>query len=224
MGYSRAKTRFIAQKTMERVLCASNSNRASYYWTMTIARNVQSKAEAEAMLKPVRDLIKRKGGTVAGVWEKQERGAWHAHFLTNVYIDVNTFRPWAVERGWGPQMRVERVQVAGHPDGQGGWVVDMSSVKRLVRYLGKYITKSLADANGMKSTRVFFASADARIGTTRFAWMPEVNPSAYLYYWGQHLFFVIHGRPPTFRDVRDVIRLGVEETDWASIDPWWDST
>lgn len=209
---------------MERMLAAADGNHVSYYWTLTIQKNVQIKAEAEAIFKPLRDLIKRKGGTIAGVWEKQERGSWHCHFLTNVYLDVNHLRPWLVERGWGPQMFVKRVQVAMHPDGQGRWVADVSSVKRLVRYLGKYITKTLAGANGEKSTRVFFASADARIGSVRFSWMPEVNPYAYLYYYGRALFFVLNGRQPSFKEVKDVIRLGVEDTDWASIDPWFDSS
>lgn len=221
MGYSRAKTRFVASKTFERVLTGTLSGRAVYYWTLTMADNVTSKDIAEARLKPVKDLIKRKGGVMAGVWENQKRGAWHVHFLTNLYLDVNQFRPWLVQRGWGPIMRVERCQVSGHPDGEGRWIADVSSVQRLVRYLGKYVTKSLVDHNGVKYSRVFFASGDVKAGTTRFSWRPEINPSAYLYYWGKFLFYTVYGRCPTFEDVKTVIRLGVEETDWLSVDPWW---
>jgi len=221
MGYSKAKTHHIANQSLERILTKTEQGRAVYYWTLTIANNVQDKAIAEQMLKPLKDLILRKGGSFAGVWEQQERGAWHAHFLTDRYLDVNILRPWLVERGWGPQMRAVRCHITGRPDGEGRWVTDISSVRRLIRYLGKYVTKSLHDDQGVKHARVFFCSAKARAGTTRFSWLPEVNPSAYLYYWGRHLFYTINGRWPTFRECELVIRLGVEDTDWLSVDPWW---
>lgn len=220
VGYSRAKTRYIATESIGKLLLNGPPNRGRYYWTLTIANNVQEKDIAETMLKPVKDLILRKSGSFAGVWEQQERGSWHVHFITDVYLDVNIMRPWLVERGWGPQMRVVRCQLNGRPDGD-KWVVDMSSVQRLIRYLGKYVTKSLIDANGQKHARVFFCSSDVRAGSVRFSWVPEVNPSSYLYYWGKGLFFTLFGRLPTFRECELVIRLGVEDTDWLQVDPWW---
>lgn len=43
-----------------------------------------------------------------------------------------------------------------------------------------------------------------------------------LWYYGQEFFVLLHGRQPKFLDTTEVIRLGVEATDWALVDPWWE--
>lgn len=218
MGYSRAKTRYSATKTIEGLIKNCPEGRCVYYWTMTMQRNVTEKSEAEAMLRPLKDLIRGEGGHIAGVWERQERGAWHIHFLTDIYLDVNFVRPFMVERGWGQQMVARRLQAHAHFDGQ-RWSLDLSNVKRLIRYIAKYVTKSLTDDQGER-VRVFFCSSSIKASTVRFSWTKEENASTYLYYWGRALFATLYGREPKFHEIDHVMRLGVEDTDWLSVDPW----
>lgn len=218
MGYSRGKTYFAATQTLEAFIRNSAGGRAVYYWTLTIAHNETDKATAESMLKPLKDLIRARSGHIAGVWERQERGAWHTHFVTDVYLDVNVLRPFLVERGWGPQMKVRRLQtVMRCVDGQ--YVADVGNLKRLIRYLAKYVCKALTDDQGER-VRPFFCSQAVKKATVRFAWTKEVNPSSYLYYWGKQLFLTLYGRLPKFHELEHVMRLGVEETDWLSFDPF----
>lgn len=39
---------------------------------------------------------------------------------------------------------------------------------------------------------------------------------------GRSLFIELYGRLPKFRDMRHVMRLGVEDTGWANIDFLWE--
>lgn len=225
MAYSRARTRSAAEFNLVAFIQAHPT---CYYWTFTVQRNVTEKSEVEKMVKPLWDLLKRHGASRWGVWEKQERGAWHLHMMTDKYFDVSWLRPWMVERGWGPQMFVKRIQARGRPNGE-GWEVDVRDQLGLIRYLMKYVTKDLSTDKGDRIKPVCSDNASRR-STVRFDFAPWVNPLAYLYRMGRQAFFAMHGELPTGRHdgIRDwhkswayLVRLGAEWVDWFDTDPWF---
>ncbi len=221
MGAS-LKTRYVAEQSLVEFF---RRRSVVFYWTFTFAENEEDKEVAEARLKPLRDLIKRRGGEELHFWERQERGAWHVHLVTNVYLDVTWLRPWMVARGWGPIMRVERVRgdrsetLHAHASDRG---VHGRSREGLIRYLLKYLTKSLGEGHSWEKN--FGGSASAKAGTTTFKWVPWIRAGSMLYAAGAILFFQLEGRAPTFHDIGYCIRLGYEETGWANVDPWYFDT
>jgi hypothetical protein len=230
---SRLKTKHVAQVSVQNFIWR---HPATYYWTFTVHENLEDKTEALRRAKPLFDLIARRVGlTRCGAnpvrktqgeylafWELQERGSWHLHLLTSVYLDVKWLRPWMVSRGWGQQMYVELVSVANSftrsgsgnqcfgPHTSGGGA-------KLARYLTKYLTKSLDD---VKYKKPFSGSHAAKAGTVGFCWESGVNPYAYFFYYGRRLFFDLYQRIPCFKDYRHCMRLGYEACDWVSLDPW----
>jgi hypothetical protein len=230
---SRLKTKHVAQLSVQQFIWRHPS---TYYWTFTVHEVLEDKSEAMRRAKPFFDLVgrrqglsrlasgevRRTEGEYLAFWELQKRGSWHLHLLTSVWLDVNWLRPWMVARGWGQQMRVELVKV-GHgytESGSGTQALGphtSSGAGKLARYLTKYLTKSLDDVKGKKP---FSGSCAAKAGTVGFAWCPEVNPYAYLFYWGRKLFFDLYGHPATFRDFRHCMRLGYETCNWQNVDPW----
>jgi hypothetical protein len=218
----------------------------TYYWTYTVHELLGDKREALRRAKPLFDRIGRSEGLTMipaeggkqrvvnqpgeylAFWELQKRGSWHLHLLSSVFFDVNDLRPWMVARGWGPQMRVERIQVSHFVrsvPGQTGTIGALGVANvgnggvRLANYLTKYLTKSLDDCPRLKA---FNGCAAAKVGTIGFQWTPETNPYAYLWYYGRQLFFELHQRQPKFHEFRYVTRLGFEACEWALRDPWMD--
>lgn len=223
---------------------------AVWYWTFTFQSLVSDKAVAEVAFGKFTDLLRRRGAEWVHVWELQKRGAWHVHVLVNCYLDVISLRPWMVQRGWGPQMRVERLH-------------DGPCRERVARYLVKYLTKgaglqkrigegrmSLDDADllsnetsgeggaavpseqrpvapqaeDVKKKKLAGFSAGARVANTQFRWCPwtTARPGAMLWWLGQAIFADLFGRPPRWCDIGLCIRLGWEDSDYRNFDPWYE--
>jgi len=227
---SKAKTLEVARLSIAQYFRRNlDADRAVYFWTFSepgraAGESLWTKDEAEAHFKPFRDLCARRGIELIAVWERQDRGAWHPHCLVNRYLDVNRVRPWMMARGWGPQMRVEQVRIDRvyvTEGGVSGWKTTCEGGRWIVRYLTKYLTKGMQGDLSTKK-KLFSGSARVKAGTTRFKWLPHIKAGAYLFAAGIELFAVLYGRPPKFRDMATVIRIGVEETGWAAIDPWWE--
>lgn len=216
MSYSRTKLRFAGEHNFSEYI---RIRPRVYFWTLTIAENVTSKEEAERRFKPVKDYIRRRGGTMVGVWEKQERGAWHVHFLTEKYIDVNWFRPWLMQRGWGQWCKVKIVEPRARWTGE-RWEVDLESVRGIIRYLGKYLLKACTDDYGNK-VRPLICSRSARKATVGFKWVPWENPYAFLYAVGRSLWMDMYGTAPRWTDSKILIFMGAEDVDWYATDPWF---
>jgi len=224
---SKAKTLLVAKTSIENFFL---THRDVYFWTFTEPGRLDGQAywtkdEAESHLKPFRDLCSRRGMSLLVVWEKQKRGAWHPHCLIDHFLDVNWVRRWMVQRGWGQQMKVEWLTRHTKTTSEGGRVTSayyMPGCQRVVRYLTKYLTKSVHGTATDVKKKVFGGSRDSKAGGISFKWCPWVKAGAYLYAAGLCLFCQLNARPPTFRDVSQVIRLGVEETDWASYDFLWE--
>jgi len=216
---SKAKTRYLAEKSIQRFI---GLHPLFYFWTNSFAgEGVHDKAEAERRAKPLKDLIKRRGGHAQYFWEPHPGGhGWHLHWITNLYIDVTKFRPWMIKRGWGQQMRVERVEASPSRWNGYEWAQDESQVRRVVLYLVKYITKNLKDTECDKK-KVWSCTKGCKVGTVRFSWCPWIKPGAYLHHYGKCLYIELYGKLPKFTDFSQVERLGVETTNWLEIDPWW---
>jgi len=205
-----------------------------YFWTFSEPGRHEGQAhwtkdEAEAHFKPFRDLCARRHYSVLWVWELQKRGSWHPHCLVSGFFDVNWLRPWMMARGWGQQMRAERaerqqIQVSGR-DGRGQWRETLKGGGAIISYLVKYLGKGFGHvmSEGSKKKKLWGGTKTSKAGTTAFSWTPDSGrPGRFLFQAGRELFSQLIGRPPTFRDVAFVIRLGVEDTGWASFDPWWE--
>lgn len=226
-----SKSKYLAELAIEHFFLR-NQGRGVWLWTFTEPgrhgeEKLWTKDEAEEHFKPFRDFCARRGCELLVVWEQQSRGAWHPHCLVNKFFDVNFLRPWMVSRGWGPQMRVDRVNITAVPQGvQGGrhngreclvWIHG----KNLQKYLTKYLTKRFS-TEGVEKKKLFSATLRCKVGNTHFSWTATEKPGAYLYSLGRELFSIFEGRPPKFRDMSYVLRLGVETSGWAEFDPLWE--
>lgn len=221
MAYCKAKTKLVAE------LSAGNFIRQHphvYFWTFTEPARPDgvywTKTEAETHFKPFEDWLRRNGVAHLVFWERQQRGAWHPHVLVDRRIEVDWLRPWMVARGWGPIMKCKYVVrgMSDTDDGRGPRI----GPKRLVGYLVKYLTKAYTDDLVEPRKKFFGGSRDAKAGNVRFKWVPWVEPHAMLYHWGRIFFRELHKDTlPTFRDMRYILKLGVEYVDWTAQDPWY---
>jgi len=216
---SKAKTRFLAERDLYAFV---RRNPLFYFWTNTFkGEGVHDKDEAERRVKPLKDMLHRRGAEFHFFWEPHPEGhGWHLHWVCNRYIDVNWFRPWMVKRGWGQQMKVERVEASpARCDGR-TWVSDESQVRRVVLYLVKYITKWVSDAEAGRK-KVWSCARCCKSGTVKFAWCPWIKPGTYLHHYGKCLYIELYGKLPKFCDFNLVEELGVGATNWLETDPWW---
>jgi hypothetical protein len=94
--------------------------------------------------------------------------------------------------------------------------------EKVIRYLTKYLTKSVHAVADSAKKKCFGGSSASKCGSTAFKWAPWVCAASYLYSYGASMFFELYGHTPTFRDVKHCIRLGVEDTGWASVDFLWE--
>ena len=222
---SRSKSVYLAKQSIEAFF--SRNGVHVWFWTFTepgraAAEPLWTKDEAEQHLKPFRDLCSRRGAELLVVWEPQSRGSWHPHCLVNQFFDVNWLRPWMVARGWGQQMKALYCPACASRMSpfSPAWRERSQAVGGVIRYLTKYLTKSWVGPVGLKKKR-FSGTAVTKVGVTRFKWLPEFHPGAYLYAMGKDLWRQLYGVEPSFHDVWGVIRLGVEDSGWAEIDPLW---
>jgi len=231
---SKERTEWAAKKNL---LLFFERNELVYYWTFTFPGDdrVKDKDEAERRFKPFKDLVnrrhdhRRRKGEMIYFWERQKDGTWHVHLVTNLFLHVNWVRPWMMARGWGQQMRADVVVGRGEwrkdGDARGVWRPYGSGVGKVIHYLTKYLTKGFGNSNDRAAAtkkKMFSGTARTKSGTTNFKWMPDVHPGSYLWAWGRALFAQLNGHPPSFKNVGEVIRLGVEVTQWADVDPWWE--
>jgi len=225
VSFTKDKTLYLAQVSIREFL---RKHKDAYFWTFTEPgdtdgkpRTCWTKDEAERAFKPFRDLCARRGVALLVVWELQKRGAWHPHCLVNKRLDVGAIRDFMVARGWGIQMRVEWVRRLSRNDGT-GWHEDSRENERVIRYMTKYLTKSLGAAEGFSRKKCFGGSRSTKCGGISFKWVPWVKPWSYLWACGRSLFFQLYEREPFWNQFRDVVRLGVENVGWADVDPWWE--
>jgi hypothetical protein len=225
MAYTKVKTRFIAETSIERFIL---SHRNVYFWTFTepgndagnVLRKLWTKTEAEKHVKPFCDLLRRRGAEFLLVWELQKRGSWHPHILEDVRLDVHDVRPWMMARGWGQQMRVEWVVRGGRAFDKFG---NLSTSQDLVGYLTKklqsYLLKARTDDAVEPRKKFFGGTHRSKVGTVKFAWNPWTDTAhSMLYYYGRNLFVELWQAPPSYRDLPIVMALGTEDRNWLDVD------
>lgn len=161
MGATRVKTEFLTKIRLERFLSVNLPN--CWLVTMTFHENIVEKKEAMQRWKPVADYLKRHEIDWCGVWQQQKRGAWHHHFLINKYINVVPFREFIIARGWGQFVNIEAV-------GQEHGGRKFQDPNRLVKYLTRYLTRSLCE-HVPNRVRLTSGRASNKVGTTRFQWV-----------------------------------------------------
>jgi hypothetical protein len=227
---SKSKTLFVARESIREFF---RRHRNVYFITFTepgrpVGVSCWTKDEAEAAFKPFRDRCSREGVSVLVVWERQQRGSWHPHCLVSKRFDAVELRSWMTARGWGPQMKMEWVsaiqRITSH-DGRGGppsTKIYAPQRDRVCNYLTKYLTKSIRETEGCLKKKVFGGSRDAKAGCVNFKWVPWEKAGAFLFAAGLEYFIAFNGTAPKFREMMSVIRLGVEATGWASVDPLWE--
>lgn len=186
-----------------------------YFWSFTFAENVQDLGEAQKRYKPLADLLRREGVEWMGVWEVQNRGAWHLHVLVNKRMDVAKLRPWLEDRGWGTQMKA--VYLDGQKPPRNGFRqapktgMDASGV---IRYLAKYLTKTTNILCAGKRSLVVCVRK-WRTWNTRWQW---AGGSSRLWRLGMEWFMTLHTQLPKFHQYGQVWALGWEavrnDTKW----------
>ena len=218
VAYTKVKSRFIAEQSIERFLTVQPR---VWFWTFTQPGQIEgvllwNKTEAERALKPFLDKLRRARVEHLVIWEMQKRGAWHPHILLNRYFDVNSIRAFMVKRGWGPQMKAELVKDGSNPSRHQATAELLSY---LLKGLKRYLLKARTDDAVEPRKKFFGGTMASKVGNIKFAWNPATDTAhSFLYYYGRNLFCEMFGAAPHFRDLPIVMRLGVEDRDWLSVD------
>ncbi len=184
MAGTRAKSRYILEQSLIGFIERNHGH--CFYWTFTFHDNVTDKREAERRIKPFFDYLDRKRASCVGVWERQARGAWHPHLLTDAYLDVNELRPWLKARGFGAQMRVEWIGKGSHL-----WQDPLKLVRYLIKYLGQEYRERIPGRE-----RLAFFRWGAKCGSTKFHWNTSLSK---LWREGQTAFLKEFRRRPTWK-------------------------
>lgn len=158
MGSSRAKSFYLTR--VELAAFSWRYRDTLYFLSGTFAESVLDKHESERRFKPLRDWLDRRGVPYLGVWQRQRRrgykegneGAWHYHLLLGRRVDVVAFRKFAVEHGWGPQIKALFVH---------DW-------KEVVRDMVRYFTRDGYEKQ--KRVRLSIRPYAARCGNVKFSW------------------------------------------------------
>lgn len=205
----RGKLIFVVQWCIQEVVrLGLASGFLPIFATLSFHENITSKAEAERRWANLRARLRRQCPDLrgVGVWQRQERGAWHLHMVFDREISVDWLRLSAVSCGFGPQMKLRWIQGA-RPGFR-----DMGGAVRTARYITRYITR---DERGEedKGVRVvcFVKPKESRSANTHFGWASGMSQ---VYRIGRGEYLNIFGELPRRENYDLVCRLG-----WELIEP-----
>jgi hypothetical protein len=113
------------------------------------------------------------------VAELQKRGAFHFHVGLNRFIDVNVARPlwYAVLRGlklWPAGAVTPGAINFSYRWGRAGETKG-ARVNRMIRYMGKYITKAFDCSHGMTNEKRFRSNVDEDVGCRKETFFVRVG-------------------------------------------------
>lgn len=159
---SRNKTAYVCELSIVELV---RRHPHSILCTLTFHDCITDKPEARKRWRRLRERISRKwpGLEAVGVWQRQDRGAWHLHLVCSQRLPVGELRAMAVECGFGQMMRLDYI------GGRNGYRRSnrAGSVRGVVRYLCRYLTRDLTEGRGDGCLVVYVR---AKRGTVKFTW------------------------------------------------------
>jgi hypothetical protein len=188
--------------------------------TFTFKENVTDMHEAKRRWHCLRERIKRRYGRVrgVGVWQRQERGAWHFHCVLDRFFDIGWLREAALATGFGTFVDLKFIRPRNGFNFIGG--------KAVAQYLTRYMVRDLSDGN--QGERLVTYLGDGRVGSSRFGW---ARGMALLYRLGRPLYFELFQRIPRFEEYWLIVRIGWESLDslvqcamlerYRGVRKWW---
>lgn len=151
MASSRARSQLVLTQAMRWIIDSSEN---PIMGTLTCAENIADKKEVQKrfrrVLERVRRHFKAKGLKVslAGAWQRQDRGAWHPHFICSRPLDVVWLRALAVECGFGVQLRLDYIKPYRGFRHYGS--------NKAIGYIARYVTREFSDTADSKGVRLTF--------------------------------------------------------------------
>lgn len=203
----KGKTAFAIAKSIY-LICAGPGREPApvVLMTLTFADLVIDTAERNKRWNKLRMRLIRAFPDLRGVgcWQRQKRGAWHAHIVINRYLDIAPLREMAMECGFGSFLNLRVVaNMDGFRAGPGG---QKGNIWRAARYVTRYLVRDVGEAEKGERVGIYFGDG-ARGCTVRFSW---AGGRAYLWRVGAAEFFSMFEAIPTFHDVELVVALGWE--------------
>ena len=221
MGDSRAKLSYAVHVAIAEI---ARTSRFPTFATFSFAENVTDKAEAAVRWRRLKERMKRKLPDIrmVGVWQRQERGAWHLHVVADRYLDIHWLRPAALECGFGPQLNLKPITVPGSRGFR------QNDPRDVARYITRYITRDCESED--KGVRLVDYTGSARRVTVAFSWYKGISR---LWRLGRQVWSDIYGvERPTFEAYWFVVRLGWEVLSEGqqrevlegsdAVSRWWD--
>jgi hypothetical protein len=173
--------------------------------TFTFKENIVDSLEREKRWRRLKARMLRRWPCLVGcgAWQRQKRGAWHAHIVINQWVEAVELRQMCLDTGFGTFLDLKPVScrdgfrnMPGSP-GQHLW--------RCCRYVTRYLVRDVGRDPGER-TGIFFGDL-ARSCTVRFAW---TNGLSRLWRIGCREFFDVFGEVPSWRNATFVMRFGWE--------------
>lgn len=166
--------------------------------TFTFQENITDMNEAKRRWHRLRERIKRLYPRIrgVGVWQRQQRGAWHFHCVFDRPIPVEWLRPAALECGFGTFVNLQRLKaVNGYrpPD-----------LKRIIGYITRYLAKDLGGDNDAWVRTVTYIG-NGRVASCRFGWARGMGK---LYRLGRSIYFELFQTLPRFDSYWLIVRIG----------------
>ena len=157
MASSRARSQLVLTDAMRSIIGRHDN---PVMGTATFAENITDKKEATKRFRRVLERIRRhyklQGVKVelAGAWQRQERGAWHPHFICSKPLPVDWLRALLVECGFGRQCRLDFIKPRNGFRHVGS--------RHAVSYIARYVTRDFSSTADAKGARLSFFFGVAR--------------------------------------------------------------
>jgi hypothetical protein len=205
MRASGAKTAFAVAKSIWWMVCGRpNRQGMCVLLTLTFAENITERADREIRWRRLKARMLRRWPGLEGVgaWQRQKRGAWHAHVVVNQFLPVAELRAMCLACGFGSFCNLVPVEeMPGYRGVPGG--TREQQVYRCAKYITRYLVRDVGQESGER-TAIYFGEG-ARSCTVRFSW---ANGKARLWRMGAKEFFEVFGESPSWNNRELVMQLG----------------
>jgi len=107
-SFSNLKLRFAAETTIRLFLERYEGECA--FWTFTFEDADTTEKQAYESFNRFTQYLSRRRGEYVVVWERQERGALHAHTIVNIFLDWHELQPKLIDWGFGEIVWVRKCE------------------------------------------------------------------------------------------------------------------